>query len=218
MQNGQSAETKTIQHLIVAANVSFAGYVDAVRDRASHPGFSAQLFVIPDLNCGHVCFSNASTQMRLRKAAWKIGLEELAVIGDGVSVRSSTLPNAGNGLFAERTYWPGSSITEYAGECRVTLGVELRSTQSSKTHTARIPAEPFVIEGLSTPVPGKGGGSFANHSRNCNAMLVHISLKSIDRTALTNLFLAARPRTTVWAANAGCRRRAGNTGASRNFY
>ena len=101
-----------------------------------------------------------------------------ATIGSGVDVRESELDTAGRGLFSTRNFSKGSLITEYAGN---RLADRLAAADCfPQTHIICMPAghhlgNAVYIDGDREPVPGNGGGSFANHKdfiKDCNAMFV----------------------------------------------
>ena len=93
-----------------------------------------------------------------------------ATVGDGLSVRRSTIPNAGNGLFAERDFARGTVITKYDGP--IAMVPSVLPSGDETTHWASL-MRGFVVQGLRTPVVGRGGGSFMNHvPRGANATFV----------------------------------------------
>ncbi len=93
-----------------------------------------------------------------------------ATVGDGLSVRRSTIPNAGNGLFADRDFPRGTVITKYDGPIAMVPSVLPFGDET--THWASL-MRGFVVQGLRTPVVGRGGGSFMNHvPRGANATFV----------------------------------------------
>lgn len=83
--------------------------------------------------------------------------ERAAVVGAGVEVRTSTLPDAGNGLFATIGFSSSDVVTEYAGK---TLGRREAHSAPVVSHMAAHGGT--YIDGLRAPVRGAGGGSFAN--------------------------------------------------------
>tara|TARA_B110000046_G_C12988176_1_gene396639 strand:+ start:1059 stop:1718 length:660 start_codon:yes stop_codon:yes gene_type:complete len=109
------------------------------------------------------------------------GVETVARVGGGVWVQASTLPGAGNGLFAGRPFKSSEYITLYDGETLTRTEAWSRPTLS---HMAS--REGVIVDGLSTPLVGRGGGSFSNSARcdkEANASIVAV---------LGELFLRAR--------------------------
>jgi SET domain-containing protein len=93
-----------------------------------------------------------------------------ATIDDGVLISPSLIPNAGMGLFAQRAFRKGEYITLYDGEV---LTREEANKRPCHTHMAA--REGTIVDGLKTPVRGKGGGSFANGTlfeKESNAIIV----------------------------------------------
>ena len=84
-------------------------------------------------------------------------------------MRKSTIPDAGNGLFATRDFAKGELVTEYAGrsmrdqfvaaECKVQTHI----AHVSASRQRQLGLDPYIY-GDHNPIPGRGGGSFANHS------------------------------------------------------
>ena len=103
--------------------------------------------------------------------------QEIAMIGNGVVVKQSTIHGAGRGLFAcGRIFKPGQLITEYCGN---RLFDKITAAQLDvQTHILRVSASfhnhlgnDVYIDGDRDPMDGRGGGSFANHLSKalCNA-------------------------------------------------
>ena len=93
-----------------------------------------------------------------------------ATIDDGISVRPSTIPNAGNGLFADRDFARGTIVTKYDGP--IAMVPSAPPAAGATTHWASL-MRGLVVQGLTSPVRGRGGGSFMNHvPRGANATLV----------------------------------------------
>lgn len=90
----------------------------------------------------------------------------IAVIGNGVVVKPSTLPGAGLGLFASRPFKKNEIITEYVGRIiSKTEAVHITHADPARaTHFCALSLNHSVIDGLRTPVVGMGGASFANDS------------------------------------------------------
>ena len=87
-------------------------------------------------------------------------------------VDTSTLPNAGFGLFSKVSFVPGDAITLYDG-----IAVDkVHTTFASKddgtlSHACKVKGTEYVILGLRFACKGRGLGSFANHSNNNNAII-----------------------------------------------
>ena len=93
-----------------------------------------------------------------------------ATVGDGLSVRRSTIPTAGNGLFADRDFARGSVITKYDGP--IAMVPSVLPAADAMTHWASL-MRGLVVQGLRRPILGRGGGSFMNHvPRGANATFV----------------------------------------------
>ena len=89
----------------------------------------------------------------------------LSTIGHGVAVGPSALPGAGLGLFAGRDFEKGDYITYYDGRIiRAEDATERRLTHGAHHHiiTVGFGSTGFKIDGITVPVVGKGGASFAN--------------------------------------------------------
>jgi hypothetical protein len=105
-----------------------------------------------------------------RKKRQRLGYESIATIGNGISIRPSTIPGAGSGLFAERDFQAREIITKYEGE--IIPVPRILPAREHTTHWAGF-MRGWVIKGIKTPVSGVGGGSFMNHiSRGANAEFV----------------------------------------------
>ena len=83
----------------------------------------------------------------------------LATINNGVLILPSLIPDAGMGLFAQRTFRKGEYITLYDGE------VVTRDEANRRRHTHMAAREGIIVDGLKTQIEGRGGGSFANGTR-----------------------------------------------------
>lgn len=121
---------------------------------------------------------------------WRVHrLPQIAVIGSGVSVCPSSLgAHTGMGLRASWPFETNHYITEYAGK-RIMSGSDdgrtRRAFASDKYAAAALKVQTHIaccapadlgprvyVDGIRTPQPGQGGGSFAQHSDNPNAKLV----------------------------------------------
>lgn len=87
-----------------------------------------------------------------------------AVIGNGVELRPSQIPNAGVGLFATRNFERNELITEYEGEQIDWKEAQRRRDQGRDSHIKSLAYGYVAIDGLKDPstATGFGGGSFAN--------------------------------------------------------
>ena len=99
-----------------------------------------------------------------------------ATIGNGVEVKESMLADAGRGLFAQRDFSKGSIVTEYAGtKLRDKFDAARCFPQTHINHCSAAfhgqLSNDIYIDGICDPIPGSGGGSFANHQakQDCNA-------------------------------------------------
>lgn len=109
--------------------------------------------------------------------------QSLHVLGDGgVLLRQSNIPNAGLGLFANRSFKPCEPITAYTGESVTHQEAIKRRKQGAASHLRRHIALRFAIDGSRAPdgmpivdasqqMQGRGVGAFANHggARRANA-------------------------------------------------
>jgi hypothetical protein len=95
-----------------------------------------------------------------------------ATIGDGLTVRASGIPGAGNGLFADRPFASGEIITKYEGPI-IQIPPEPHA-EGASSHWASLVRGTHVVDGRRVPVVGEGGGSFMNHKprSEANAKLV----------------------------------------------
>ena len=89
-----------------------------------------------------------------------------ATVGNGVSVRQSKIRGAGNGLFATMGFAQSDVVTQYAGQ-------HLSRTQAdavtNRSHmVSKGGGAATFVNGLKTPVNGRGGASFANDPRTSN--------------------------------------------------
>lgn len=71
-----------------------------------------------------------------------------------IEYRASTIPNAGNGIFANEDLHPGDVVTMFAGP-------RVSSSPLIKSHTIQF-GKGIFIDGLRMPVNGEGLGSFIN--------------------------------------------------------
>lgn len=92
-----------------------------------------------------------------------VNLDNVPYIGNGVSVAPSGIPNAGNGLFAERAFCRGDVVTFMDGYTLSDRDVRDREPHQL-SHVRTLMTHFLVIDGLKEPFEGAGGGSFANDS------------------------------------------------------
>ena len=78
--------------------------------------------------------------------------QSLHVLGDaGVLLRQSNIPNAGLGLFANRSFEPCEPITAYTGESVTHQEAIKRRKQGAASHLRRHIALRFAIDGSRAP-------------------------------------------------------------------
>lgn len=125
--------------------------------------------------------------------------EKATCIGHGVSVKKSTIPEAGNGLFADRIFFKGNIITEFDGEIIDREEARKREIECQASHIIGLDYD-TKLDGKFEPKYGKGGGSFANDpmdSQSVNTKKVTIDkvlIKGCQRSGhktLTRKFLVA---------------------------
>lgn len=85
-------------------------------------------------------------------------------IGYGCEVKPSLIPSAGRGLFTCRSVAAGKLITQYDGEIISFEEGRILQQQGGHSHIRSLVPQHTCISGLQEPLPGRGGGSFANHS------------------------------------------------------
>ena len=89
---------------------------------------------------------------------------DAATHGHGVVARSSAIPGAGLGLFADgRSYETGEIVTEYVGaHSPDVLSKKQAMKCNPQTHLKSVTTGHAYIDGLKVPEDGKGAASFAN--------------------------------------------------------
>jgi hypothetical protein len=104
---------------------------------------------------------------------WQVSCAGL-IVGCGLVVRRSNCPgNSGNGLFTTTNILKGTLVTVYDGWLNVKGTIPQASPllKDIAYHwVCNVPGTEFQVRGLSSPLEGRGGGSFANHSyggQNC---------------------------------------------------
>ena len=101
------------------------------------------------------------------KLSW-LSSSAALLVGCGLDVRRSNCPgNSGNGLFATTRIPKGALASVYDGWLlnRGTLPPASPLLRDIAYHwVCNVPGSEFQVRGLSSPLEGRGGGSFANHS------------------------------------------------------
>ena len=82
-----------------------------------------------------------------------------------ITVRPSTILNAGNGLFSLREFKKGEVITEYSGEVISHAEASLDKGPEYRSHFRSLESMSTVLAGLKEPVMGQGAASFPNDIR-----------------------------------------------------
>ncbi|WP_281646351.1 SET domain-containing protein-lysine N-methyltransferase [Parendozoicomonas sp. Alg238-R29] len=97
-------------------------------------------------------------------------MAQVCTIKNGIDVRKSTIPNAGNGLFAQRAFQEGEFITWYDGIVEDISQERRKELQQCEDHEVwshiRGVNQTRVVHGLQEPDEGRGGGSFLNDGFN----------------------------------------------------
>jgi hypothetical protein len=118
------------------------------------------------LGCKLFCYRHA--YQHTKKVSCKDSKNSVACIGDGVHVKTSTIPGAGLGLFATRNFKKNELITEYDGRIidNKTAKQVQKNHPGQSFHFVALSLGRTVIDGIKTPIPGRGGASFTNDSMN----------------------------------------------------
>ena len=104
----------------------------------------------------------------------------MAKVGSGLEVKQSTIPESGNGLFATKSFNAGEWVTNYSGPRINRPEAEKLKALKEHSHLKTVEFGFQIINGIKHPSFArekiKGGGSFANDSRNGkqNAMFVTV--------------------------------------------
>lgn len=101
------------------------------------------------------------------------GTQSAGVIGDGLEVKQSTIPGAGLGLFATRTFRKNHAITQYIGviiSAQEARRIRVQNSLST-SHMASLTSTEIIDASNEIPRKGKPGGVFANHQKSPNAYL-----------------------------------------------
>jgi hypothetical protein len=94
----------------------------------------------------------------------------LSTIGNGIYVNTSHISNAGYGLFSSKSFFRGDFITLYDG-----INLSRNEAWTTKVKTHMCTREGVYVDGIKTPITGRGGGSFCNTTslkRDANAQIV----------------------------------------------
>ena len=89
-----------------------------------------------------------------------------------ITVRTSAINGAGQGLFVRTLFDEGTILTVYDGHVsHKTMAPDLASRCQDQrfAHLHAIPSTEYLVWGLQYPILGRGMGSFANHSSKPNA-------------------------------------------------
>ena len=89
-------------------------------------------------------------------------MSRVAVIGEGVEIKKSSIIGADRGLFASRAFSRNEVITEYDGEVISTHEASARRARNGPGHLKTLLPQFAVLDGNIVPEAGRGGGSFAN--------------------------------------------------------
>lgn len=129
-------------------------------------GIRCKLWASCQLGCNNYCFRHA--YQHTKKVSCRDTKNAVSTIGHGVIVKTSTIPNAGLGLFASKNFKKNELITEYDGKIidKKTAKQKQRDNPSSTFHFVALSLGNSVIDGIKIPIPNRGGASFANDSIN----------------------------------------------------
>ena len=85
-------------------------------------------------------------------------------LGEGIVVRSATIPSQGFGLFSTKKFERRDPVTWYDGFVvpKEDLWTEFLLYQPG-SHTLTLDGSDYAVQGLQQPVNGWGAGSFINH-------------------------------------------------------
>ena len=95
---------------------------------------------------------------------------DAATYGDGVDVRDSQIPGAGRGAFATVEFLKGDYVTEYAHGGVLSKAEVARLTV--QTHILTLANQHAYLDGIRSPVEGKGVGPFVNDCFNVGGQLL----------------------------------------------
>lgn len=93
--------------------------------------------------------------------------QDCATVGNGVEVKPSRLPNAGNGLYATTDFYKNDLITMYDG-INISHKAALNHREHGRaSHILSLQSNFLYVNGTQDPtrVVGRGGASFANDGR-----------------------------------------------------
>lgn len=114
----------------------------------------------------------------------------MAVVGGGVALRPSQIPNAGLGLYADKVFNKGDRVTQYCGPI-LGHGEVAQMPAERTTHCRSLRMQFDVIDGISDPIEvfGQGGASFCNDPLNTD--LYNCEMRSTNELGDV-LFLVAK--------------------------
>jgi hypothetical protein len=187
---GDDATARAEAHMRWARRYSDDGNA---RKAAAHFGRALD-YTAPRFGADHPSDSRIGTSRFIRAMDVKV-LWPGKTIGDGLEVKESRIPGAGNGLFATTDFLRNDVITLYEGEW-ISRAKALRRPP---THSKTIFRD-LVIDGLKVPEMGRGGGSFINDPQKksmYNAELVPVDHPVIKKRMLF-MDMGVYVRATKW--------------------
>lgn len=171
---GDDATARAEAHMRWAKRYSEDGNA---RKAAAHFGRALD-YTAPRFGADHASDSRIGTSRFIRARDVKV-LWPGKTIGDGLEVKESRIPGAGNGLFATTDFLRNDVITLYEGES-VSRDEALRRLA---THSKSIYRD-LVIDGLKVPEIGRGGGSFINDPQ--KKSMYNAELVPVDHPVIKN--------------------------------
>jgi hypothetical protein len=120
--------------------------------------------------------------------------QKLGVVGNGVEIKPSTIPNAGNGLFASRPFRKNELITAYEGEKIDRKTADEMRAKGQATHVRSVAGFHELISGYTKPeqAVGKGGGSFINDVFGSNLEVnAEYAIRRDPKTGLDAVYIKA---------------------------
>jgi hypothetical protein len=123
------------------------------------------------------CEKNRQRALKKLRKSEPFDRAAFAVVdGTNLAIAPSTIPNAGNGLFARRDFAANERITIYEGEIITYTEAVARRARKEATHLRAHIQREYAIDGLKlsdgtpitdpiTQVVGIGGGAFANDNK-----------------------------------------------------
>jgi hypothetical protein len=95
-----------------------------------------------------------------------VNMSSVAVIDDGVVLKSSCIVGAGTGLFGGKDFDRFDLITEYSGEVGLTANLHTSAHLLNKGYIFTLSTSLYIDGSKAPSKAGFPGGSFANDSRN----------------------------------------------------